>query len=214
MILGAVREAREAGARLWRCAEVAGVDVRTLQRWERHPTGEDGRRGPTSAPHNRLTDEEREQVLTLLNSREYCDLSPNQIVPKLADRGIYIASESTMYRLLREAKLAVHRGHTRPRQTVRPEELIANGPNQVWSWDITYLKSPVRGCFFFLYLIVDIWSRKTVGWRVHDHESSELAAELVTHAITTEHADPQVLVLHQDNGGPMKGATLKATLEA
>lgn len=214
MILDAVREAREAGARLWRCAEVAGVDARTLQRWERHPTGEDRRRGPNSIPHNRLTDEERKQVLSVLNSPEYRDLSPNQVVPKLADLGVYIASEATMYRLLREAQLNAHRGREKPRQSVRPEELIATGPNQVWSWDITYLKSPTRGVFYYLYLIVDVWSRKTVGWRVHDRECSELAAELVTATIESERANPEVLALHQDNGGPMKGATLKATLEA
>lgn len=214
MILLAVDEARGAGARLSRCAKVVGIAARTLQRWKRHPTGEDGRKGPKSAPHNRLSDEEREEVLALLTSAEFRDLSPKQIVPKLADRGIYIASEATMYRLLREAKLATHRGRARPRQTARPKQLVASGPNQVWSWDITYLKSPVRGCFYYLYLIVDVWSRKTVGWRVHERECSELAAELVTDTIDAENADPEALALHQDNGGPMKGATLKATLEA
>lgn len=214
MILLAVDEAQGAGARLCRCAKVVGIAARTLQRWKRHPTGEDGRKGPKSAPPNRLSDEERAEVLGLLTSREFRDLSPKQIVPKLADQGIYIASESTMYRLLREAKLATHRGRARPRQMARPTELTAEGPNQVWSWDITYLKSPVRGCFYYLYLIVDVWSRKTVGWCVHDRECSELAAGLVTATINAEGADPEVLALHQDNGGPMKGATLKATLEA
>lgn len=214
MILDAVREAREAGARLSRCAQVAGVHVRTLQRWERHPTNEDGRKGPTSQAHNRLTEEERAEVLALLTSPEYRDLSPNQVVPKLADSGIYIASESTMYRLLREAKLNAHRGREKPRQSVRPDQLVATGPNQVWSWDITYLKSPTRGVFYYLYMVVDVWSRKTVGWRVHERECSDLAAELVKDTIKTENADPNVLALHQDNGAPMKGATLKATLEA
>lgn len=214
MILAAVQEAQQAGARFVRCAEVVRIDARTLQRWKRHPTGEDGRKGPRSAPHNRLSEEERREVLALLTSREFCDLSPKQIVPRLADRGIYVASESTMYRLLREAKLAAHRGRERPRQMARPTELTAEGPNQVWSWDITYLKSPIRGCFYYLYLIVDVWSRKTVGWCVHDRECSELASELVAAAIESERANPEGLTLHQDNGGPMKGASLKATLEA
>lgn len=214
MILAAVLEAREAGARLSRCAQVVEIDARTLQRWTRHPTNQDGRRGPKTAPHNSLTEEEKREVLDVLTSPEYRDLSPNQVVPKLADLGVYIASEATMYRLLREAQLNAHRGREKPRQSVRPEELIATGPNQVWSWDITYLKSPTRGVFYYLYMVVDVWSRKTVGWCVHDRECGALAAELVKRTITTENADPQVLALHQDNGGPMKGATLKATLEA
>lgn len=214
MILAAVAEARREGARLNRCAETIEIDTRTLQRWESNPAGEDRRRGPKSVPHNRLSDEERQEVTQVLNSAEYCDLSPNQIVPKLADKGRYIASESTMYRVLREAKLNIHRGRARPRQSLPPSELIANGPDQVWSWDITYLKSPTRGVFFYLYMIVDIWSRKVVGWRVHERECSELAADLVMSAISSEGADPSALSLHQDNGGPMKGASLKATLEA
>lgn len=90
MILDAVQEARESGARLSRCAQVVRIDARTLQRWKRHPTGEDGRKGPNSAPHNQLSDNERKQVLALLTGAEFRDLSPKQIVPKLADRGIYI----------------------------------------------------------------------------------------------------------------------------
>jgi transposase InsO family protein len=84
----------------------------------------------------------------------------------------------------------------------------------VWSWDITYLKSPTRGVFFYLYLVVDVWSRKIVGAEVYEEESSELASTLVEQTIASEQADPTQLVLHSDNGGPMKGATLKATLEA
>lgn len=214
MILEAVREARSAGASLASCADVVEVEMRTLQRWERHPTGEDGRKGPNSAPHNRLSNEERKQVLALLTSPEFRDLSPNQIVPKLADRGLYVASESTMYRLLHEAKLAAHRGRARPRNAVRPGELVASGPNQVWSWDITYLKSPTRGAFYYLYMVVDVWSRKTVGWCVQERECSELASRLIIRTIHAEGADATSLALHQDNGAPMKGATLKATLEA
>lgn len=214
MILAAVSEARQAGARLSRCARVVGIDARTLQRWRCHPDGEDARKGPVTSPHNRLSDAERQEVLALVTSEEYRDLSPNQIVPKLADLGRYVASESTMYRLLRAAKLDAHRGKARPRRLMKPEALLAAGPNEVWSWDITYLRSPVRGSFFYLYLIVDVWSRKVVGWRVHERECSELAAELVTRALRDEDANPHLLALHQDNGGPMKGATLKATLEA
>ena len=214
MILDAVREARAHGARLDRCAEVAGVDARTLERWERDPAGQDRRRGPKSAPHNRLSRAERERIIAVATSPEYRDLSPKQIVPRLADIGCYIASESTIYRALRAEELLAHRGRQKPRQAREVAEHIAISPNQVWSWDITYLRSPVRGAFFYLYLIVDVWSRKVVGWRVEDEECTVMASELVQDAIAFEHADPKTLVLHQDNGGPMKGATLKATLES
>lgn len=213
MIIDAVLEARACGARMSRCAEVVGVDARTLQRWFGRPTGEDRRRGPRTAPHNRLTEAERRRVVEVATSLSYRDLSPKQIVPRLADSGCYLASESTFYRVLREEQLLTHRGRSKPRESRSPAEHCARGPSQVWSWDITYLRSPVRGSFFYLYLIVDVWSRNVVGWRVHEEESSELAADLVVDAVRSEQANPRLLVLHQDNGGPMKGATLKATLE-
>lgn len=214
MLLNDVAEARASGARLSACAKVVELDPRTMQRWKQ-PGGErDKRQGPKTRPRNALTDEEKEEVLRVVNGPEYRDLSPKQIVPKLADSGEYLASESTIYRLLKKERLDSHRGRARPRRSVRPEELIATGPNQVWSWDITYLRSPIQGVFFYLYLLVDVWSRKVVGWCVHDRECGELASELVRSSIALEGADPHLLALHQDNGGPMKGATLKATLEA
>ena len=95
----------------------------------------------------------------------------------------------------------------------RPKEHVARGPNEVWSWDITYLRSPVRGVFFYLYLIVDIWSRKIVGWSLRHEESSAYARDLIQQAIEREDADPKKLALHSDNGGPMKGSTMLATLQ-
>lgn len=214
MILAAIAEARDAGARLSAACHHAGRDARTVQRWLRDGVREDGRVGPTSVPHNRLTAAERRELIEVANSPEYRDLSPKQIVPKLADSGRYIASESSMYRVLKQEKLDAARGKAKPREARRVEEHIATGPNQVWSWDITYLKSPTRGVFYYLYLIVDVWSRKAVGAHVATTECGELASDLVQRAVLAEGADPELLVLHQDNGGPMKGATLKATLES
>ena len=148
-----------------------------------------------------------------MTSPEFVDLSPHQIVPKLADMGIYIASESTTYRLLREEKLDAHRGRAKPPTGRRPDPHTATGPNQVWSWDITYLRSPVAGMFFYLYLFMDVWSRKIVGWAVLEQECNEAAAELFQKICTEEGLDPEGLVLHSDNGGPMKGATMLATLQ-
>ena len=96
----------------------------------------------------------------LLVAPEFVDLAPHQIVPKLADMKIYVASESTLYRLLRAEKLNAHRGRAKPRTHRRPAEHKATGPNQVWCWDITYLRSPVTGMFYYLYLFLDVWSRK------------------------------------------------------
>jgi transposase InsO family protein len=215
MIIELINEARAAGARLQPCCEVVEIDIRTVQRWLKQGPdgGEDRRRGPNTAPANKLADEERQQVLEIVNAPELVDLAPHQIVPKLADMGIYVASESTIYRLLREEKLNAHRGRARPPTHHRPDEHVATGPNQVWCWDITYLCSPVRGAFFYLYLFLDVWSRKIVGWAVLEEESNEEAAKLFREICEEHGLDPDGLVLHSDNGGPMKGSTMLATLQ-
>jgi len=130
-------------------------------------------------PANRLSEEERAAMLVIATSKRFRDLPPSQIVPILAEEGVYVASEASFYRLLRQEKLLAHREGSRPRQHSRPEEQVATGPNQVWSWDITYLRSPVRGQFYYLYLVVDVWSRMIVAWRVEDIESSEIAAGMI-----------------------------------
>lgn len=118
-----------------------------------------------------------------------------------------------MYRVLRAERQLGHRSRAAvPRRRAAPAH-AATGPNQVWSWDITYLKSPVRGVFWYLYLLLDIWSRKIVGWTVEPTESSAHAATLCQAACAAATTDPTGLVLHADNGGPMKGATMLATLE-
>ena len=188
-----------------------GLSDRTIQRWR--VSGEDGRKGPKSAPANRLSEQERAEVLKALRSEEFCDLPPSQIVPTLADRGVYLASESTCYRLLREADEQQHRGRANPPRHKAPEARKATGPCQVWSWDITYLRSPIRGSFYYLYLIMDVWSRKIVEAAVYDHECNEQAAKLFQSAVAAEQADPSRLVLHSDNGSPMKGSTMTATLQ-
>lgn len=202
-----------AGARQKRCCEVIGLDERTLQRWRRNQTGEDGRRGPKSEPANKLSAEERAQVLEIANSPQYRDLSPKQIVPLLANEGRYVASESSFYRVLREERQLGHRGATLPASHRRPAELSAEGANEVWSWDITYLRSTLAGWFYYLYLIVDVWSRKIVGWEVYETESMELSAQLIRRACEAENVGYQSLTLHADNGGPMKGATMLVTLQ-
>lgn len=212
MILALIDEAVRSGARQKRACQLLGLSARTVQRWRREG-GEDRRSGPRSTPANALSPGERRTVLEIANAPEHRDLSPHQIVPRLADEGVYLASESTFYRILRAEDQLAHRQRARPATHRRPAEHRADGPEQVWSWDITYLKSPVRGQFYFLYLILDVWSRKIVGAAVHDRECSELATELFCDTCAELDLDPEGLVFHADNGSPMKGSTLLATLQ-
>ena len=139
-------------------------------------------------------------------------MPPNVIVPTLADKGIYIASESTFYRVLRGANQLTRR--SRESRYTRPDALKATGPNQVWSWDISYLASRVRGQHFYLYMIVDIYSRKIIAAEVFASESGKHAAELLQRAIWREKCSSQNLVLHSDNGGPMRSYTMLAKMYA
>jgi transposase InsO family protein len=184
-----------------------------VQRWKASPGGEDRRRGPKTRPANALTSAEEDDIVALLNSEEFVGLSPHQVVAKLADMKIYKASERTMYRILRRRKLQRHRQRSRPGKGRRPVEHRATGPRQVWSWDITYLRSPIRGRFWLLYMVVDVWSRKVVAAQVHDHESDELASALIDGACRREGIDRGGLVVHSDNGPAMKGKTLLATMQ-
>lgn len=213
MTLSLIDEAREAGARMEAACEILGLSVRAIQRWRRDHGGEDRRHGPKHGPTNKLSAAERKRVLEVANCAEFRALSPKQIVPRLADQDVYIASESTFYRVLKEEGQMAHRGKASPARHKRPRSLEAAGPNQVWSWDITYMRSPALGEFYYLYMFVDVWSRKIVGWEVHDHESMDLAARLATRACKAEGISPNQLTLHSDNGGPMKGATMVATLQ-
>jgi transposase InsO family protein len=134
-------------------------------------------------------------------------------VPLLADVGCYLASESTFYRVLRDAGQLTHRLKSKPAKYKRPEAYEAHQSNQVWSWDISYLPTQVRGLFFYLYFIMDIYSRKIVGWSIHEREDSEYASLLIKQACWDENVKVDQLVLHADNGSPMKGATMLATLQ-
>jgi transposase InsO family protein len=212
MIVALVGEATAHGARPEAACAQLGLSYRAVQRWRVAGGGEDRRYGPKTSPRNRLTEQERSTILTTVNSAAYRDLSPKQIVPRLADEGIYIASESTIYRLLRQEGQMAHRGRAKAPTQHTPEEYVATGPNQVWTWDITYLPTLVQGRFFFLYMFVDIYSRRIMGWAVHDQESMVLAAQLLRTTCTGLRLDPAGLVLHADNGGPMRGSTMLATL--
>jgi putative transposase len=211
MIIELIDKAVADGASLQKAAAITGLNARTVFRWRL--SDEDRRKGTNPPPANKLSEEERMKIVDVANSAPFRDMSPKQIVPKLADQGIYIGSESSFYRVLKEQKMTTHRRPSRPATRHRPNEYKASGPRQVWSWDITYLRSPVQGMFFYLYLFVDVWSRKIVAATVFEEESMDLSARLFTRACFTHGVKPEGLVLHSDNGGPMKGSTMLATLQ-
>ena len=214
MAISLIDEAVAQGARQVPACSILGISVRTLQRWNNSDL-EDKRKTVDRTPGNRLTEEEKQQILETCNSEKYRSQSPKQIVPALADDGVYLASESTFYRILREKDQVHSRGRmAKPVQHRKPEELIADRPNQVWSWDITYLAAGIRGTFFYLYLFMDIYSRKITGWEVYEYESAELAADLLRKSRLSENIPVgQELIVHSDNGGPMKGASMLATMQ-
>ena len=178
--------------------------MRTYRRWIRE--GEvkvDGRPlAKRPEPQNKLSAEERARVLEVCHAPECARLPPSQIVPRLADRGDYLASESSFYRILREADEQHPRA---PRPPAPPPSHCARGPCEVWSGDITWLPGPVRGLFFYLYLILDVYGRKTVGWEVHERESAEYGAQVVRRAMLAEGCIGKPLVSARRQRQPAKG---------
>ena len=211
-LLRLISEACEGGARRSKAAKLLGLSIRTLQRWAKNGV-KDKRKGSRAAPANRMSDYERQQIVKTLESPEFAGSNPNQIVPRLADQGIYLGSESTIYRILRELKMNTHRQASKPSQKSSLMPLSANGPNQLWSWDITYLPSKVRGHFYYLYMVMDLYSRKAVACQVYDTESGDLAADLITDGCIREGIPKDQVTLHSDNGSPMKAATMLAKLQ-
>lgn len=211
-----INDAVKSGARCFKACDALKISERTLRRWTTGGAVQPDQRPlvQRSEPANKLSASERAEVLEVCNSKEFSDLPPSQIVPKLADQGRYLASESSFYRILRAEGQQQHRGRAKPPTKRKPPTSYqAVGPCEVWTWDITWMPGAVAGMFFYLYLIVDIYSRKIVGWEVHERESSEHAATLIRRAVMAEGCIMRPLVLHADNGSPMKGATMKTTME-
>jgi transposase InsO family protein len=150
-----------------------------------------------------------------MTSARYRRVSPKQLVPQLADEGLYLASESTMYRIGRRLGLS-HRPAVTSRTEITRASRVhrATGRNEVWSWDITWLPTTLRGQYLYLYLVMDVWSRRIVAWTVEDRESADLAAALIRRTCNDEKIDPRGLILHADNGKPMRGSTMVATLQS
>lgn len=213
-IIGWVNQAKADGARQNKACEILGMSTKTLQRWISAQVKQDKRQSVKRQPKNKLSEFERKRVIKCCNQPQYAHLPPAKLVAKWADDGFYLASESTVYRLLKAHKQLAHRQSSGLKKKLnKPRAYKATGPNQVYSWDITYLPSPIKGRYYYLYLVLDIYSRKIVGWQIHDQENSTLASELIKDICYRENIKANQVVLHSDNGSPMKGATMLATLE-
>jgi len=209
-----IEEAIENGARQIKACEILEISEMTFKRWRDLPIGDQRLYAKKKEPANKLSKEERAEIIKLATSEKYKSTPPCQIVPALADEGCYIASESTFYRVLNENKLQKHRGKAKQPVKRAISTHKATGPNQVWMWDITWLPGPIKGLYYYLYLIIDLYSRKVVGWEIWEEESSAYASKLITKATYSESINTKMkpLVLHSDNGSPMKGSTMLATL--
>ncbi|WP_458070055.1 IS3 family transposase [Rhodanobacter sp. BL-MT-08] len=209
--LALLDDAVAAGARLAPACAMLALSIRTVQRWRQKP--EDARpQAHRPAPAHQLSDEERRHLLAAANEPAHAQMTPHQIVPKLADEGIFLASESTFYRVLKAASQTAHRGRSKAPQRRAPTTHRATGPNQVWCWDITWMPSTVKGRYFYWYMVKDIHSRLLVANEVHEAESSDHASDLIRKACLRERIVGRPLVLHSDNGSAMKGAVMLATL--
>ena len=181
-----------------------GASPATIYRRRRPPQPRAPRPRPT--PERALSAQERERALEVLHSERFQDASPAQVWATLLDENEYICSESTMYRLLaaehggvRERRNQLtHPGYAKP-------ELLAEGPNELWSWDISKLKGPAKWTYYYLYAILDVFSRYVVAWTVQHRESGQVAQALIAQAAEQQNITPRVLTLHADRGGPMRG---------
>lgn len=210
-----IDEARKTGARLKPACKILHISERTYQRWTQEGNIKEDQRPLVErpVPKNKLTNEEREELLKTINKPEYADLVPSQIVPKLADDGVYIASESTIYRILKEEEMNAKRGRSQAPVKKEIPTHIAISPNRVWTWDITWLNASIKGMYYKLYLIIDMFSRFIVAYEVWETENAEYSEALVRKALLSQNIAGKPLILHSDNGSPMKGATFLATLE-
>ena len=216
MLIELVHEAVQSGARLSKACDEAQIALRTYRRWFKAGVVQADLRPEIdrSVPANKLSDDEQNTIIDLCNQSSFVDLPPTQIVPALMDQGVYVASESSFYRVLKKNGQLHHRGKSRvPQRKTALSTHVANGPCEVWCWDITYCASQVRGQYFYLYMFMDIYSRKLVGYEVYEEESGAHAVNVLQRAMLSEQCFTKPIVLHSDNGSPMKSQTLKIKLE-
>ena len=217
-LVGEIEQAQAGGARQAKACALAGLDPRTVQRWRKNGGLTRGDRRPDAirpSPAHALTGEERAIIVAVANEPRFADTPPARIVPALADEGVYIGSESSFHRVLRDQGQMKHRGRAHPPRASRPPTThIATQPGEVWCWDMTFLPACVQGQWFHFYMILDIYSRKIVGFEVHANDSADHAAHLAKRTALAEglHGTAAKPVLHGDNGATLKATTVLAML--
>lgn len=211
MILHEIENTQRMGARLSAICTFLNISTRTIQRWKKSDLIDRRKGAKRHIPH-KLTESERQKILKICCQKENADLYPHEIVAKLASEGIYIASESSFYRILSEERMLSHRRKSKPPMKREKPTLVATGPDQVYSWDITWLKTDIVGMYYYLYMIMDIWSRMIVHWEIHDRESSDIAGKMLQRLDAKK--DIRGVILHSDNGSPMKGYTMLSKMYA
>jgi transposase InsO family protein len=185
-----------------------GISERTIERWNKYGI-KDNRKGTQKSVPRKLTEAEKEEIYKTCCSEEFKDSNPHEIYHNLLDRGVYLASESSFYRILREKKALAHRTDTREGiSRTKPEERVANAPNQVWMWDITWMKSDVTGIWYYAYVIIDLFDRSVIAWAIHDNENDAHSSQLFRDACRKHGCSPNFV--HSDNGNPMKGISIVA----
>lgn len=215
-IINMIDQARTEGARMKSACECLQIDATTYHRWQHEGRVLVDLRATAQrpVPRNKLTVEEREMILLTCHLPQFQSLPPSQIVPTLADLGRYMASESSFYRLLREENEQHDRGRAKPRhKRAKPAEFCSTAPNQCWCWDVTWLKTMVRGQFYYLYMMMDVFSRKITAWEVYEIECGEYASDLLQRGVLAEGCASTLQCLHADNGAIQKSSTLRAKME-
>lgn len=216
-LLSLLDEATQNGARIGPCAEVLGLSPRTLKRWchdlDGPALGDQRPAAKRPTQSNQLTEEERQTIIATCHSPRFASSPPAQIVATLLDEGIYLASESSFYRILADHGLNKARGRARKPAEQKPRpNYQATAPNQTWAWDITWLPSKISGIYYKLYFILDLFSRKIIASEVFAEENANNSKLLIQRAHLSENLATKTgpLILHGDNGSPLKAATVLA----
>ena len=210
MILGIMQKAKTDEIRQGTICSGIGIGIRTLQNWRKEGLL-DKRKGALKAVHNKFSETEERKIQEKACSYKYKDKTPGEIVAELAEAGEYIGSTSSIYRVFKRSNLVILNRRQRRRSKAVLAEIKAKKSDEQWSWDISYLKTTVRGKYYYLYLFTDIWDRYIVGWEIHEEESGELAKELFRKI--SERLNVKGIKLHSDNGSPMRSTTFRAVLE-
>lgn len=211
LIVAGLQDTADLGSSKTAACQLAGIDIRRLQRWQMIP--QDRRKGGVQNASQPLSEQEKDRIVEAFQTPLYRDLPVRAAWVKMLDAEICLCSPATVFRVLKERGIKERLMVRRASPQRRPPVLEATAVDQVWTWDITYLSTPVRGAYFYLYVIQDLFSRKAVGWTVEMTENGQIATDLFAKIITQRVSHPTELRVHSDNGSPMRSANLKNFFE-